>query len=72
MKKVYFIYQLYQTGNIGPHNTERVKEQPEDGFKTYKGAEKYIENCMLNKNKWLFQQKEYVFTILPTYQQNNG
>lgn len=68
MTSKYFIYHLYQTGNVGPHNCEIVKEQPDEGFKTNKEAENYIRNAMRNKNQWIFQQKWYRFTILKIYE----
>ena len=64
----FFIYELYQTGNVGSHNTKRYDEQPEEGFKTINLAEKYLSNCIKNKNQWKFKSEGHYFTILKVYQ----
>lgn len=42
MKKVIYIYQLFQQGNIGAHQIEKIEDQPKTGFKTYLSAEKHL------------------------------
>lgn len=42
MKSAFFILEMWQTGNVGPHNIAKTEKQPKEGFKTYKDAEDWL------------------------------
>ena len=66
MKSGHFIMKLWQTGNIGEHNIDKLEKQPKDGYKSKKMA-----HTAMIKNKkegdWELTEGGYTFTILELF-----
>ena len=66
MKKKIYIYQLFQQGNIGTHQIEKIDEQPDDGFENYSQATRHLEK-LFKMDKYPFGSIKFNFTILEVY-----
>jgi hypothetical protein len=66
MKSGFFIMQLWQTGNIGSHNIEKLSGQPKKGY-----LNKDIAVLAMLKKKakgnWEIKESGYDFTIMELY-----
>jgi hypothetical protein len=63
----FFIYILYQQGNVGGHHIEAIREQPDDGFVNEEEAEKHLLELIEKREGWGFDRDWYKFVIMKTY-----
>ncbi len=68
----FYIYVYYQVGNVGSHNIESIKEQPDDGFATEKEAENHLAKLIEARKGYHFERNWYKFTILKTFRSKSA
>lgn len=66
MKSGYFIMRLWQTGNVGSHNIERLDGQHKNGYSTYNQA-KHAMIDMREEGNWELNHKGFNFTIMELF-----
>jgi hypothetical protein len=66
IKSNYFILRCSQIGNVGAHQIQRIKEQPEDGFESELEAENHL-TMLLLKTNGTFSYPWDAFTIMKLY-----
>ena len=57
---------LWQTGNVGSHNVDKLIENPKDGYKTYDEAKLSL-YLLKSKGIWALNQPDYSFTIMELF-----
>jgi hypothetical protein len=66
MERAFYIMQLWQTGNVGPHNITKIVSNPKEGFPSY--SEAIVGMAELKKEgNWLLNQKGYQFAIMEIF-----
>lgn len=67
MKKVYYIIQISDNSNLIGSEVEKIKRQPNDGFRTEGQAETHLSK-IINENEPPFNTNYYSFSIMPFYE----
>ena len=63
MKHAWFIMKLWQMGNIGPHQIEKLEGQEKDGYNTSELAAEAMKELKKEMN-WFLNEKGYSFTVM--------
>ncbi|MEK6829732.1 MAG: hypothetical protein AABY15_06450 [Nanoarchaeota archaeon] len=66
MKSGYFIMKMWQTGNVGPHNIQKLKDNPHEGYKSYDEAKAGMLD-LKEKGNWELKQTSYSFAIMEVF-----
>lgn len=67
MKSAFFIMQMWQTGNIGSHNINKLNDNPKDGYASYEEAKAGMLKLHGGGNFPLNQSNGYTFCIMELF-----